>query len=216
LITAVPTLSKLARKTGKSGQPVNDETYQAIFYIAIYDLLFGKNKKIQGGGFVKKQVLLHTHALKAALVRLKIKHRVTSDEDLLPEENRILKEPKQLPRYARINTLKVPHVVVTSSTVDSLKKVLDLPVDLEMTFDPHIRDLLMFPPGTELHAHTSVTTGQLILQDKASCFPAFILHGGQHGADDTGDVIDACAARMYTIYIYIYIHHGIHTTASMG
>ncbi|CAI5972245.1 unnamed protein product [Closterium sp. NIES-65] len=53
-----------------------------------------------------------------------------------------------------------------------------------------IPDVLVFPPGTELHRHALVVErGDLILQGRASCFPAFILapRPGWH-------VLDACAA----------------------
>lgn len=41
--------------------------------------------------------------------------------------------------------------------------------------DPHIPNLLGFPPSTDLSAHPLVASGALFLQDKASCFPAHIL-----------------------------------------
>ncbi|CAK4610430.1 hypothetical protein LEN26_006423 [Aphanomyces euteiches] len=185
LIAAVPELAKLLKRS-KSKQTDNKRpSHQALFYIAIYDLLFGKDKKIQGGGYVKKTVLQHANALKTALVRLKIKQKVKSDEDLLPEENR---SAPQLPRYARINTIRAQ---VDTSDVDAIRISLDLPDTVSI--DTHVRDVIVFPPGTELHTHDSVTSGRLILQDKASCFPGYILHG-ERGADDYGDVIDACAA----------------------
>ncbi|CAI5963751.1 unnamed protein product [Closterium sp. NIES-64] len=60
--------------------------------------------------------------------------------------------------------------------------------------DELIPDVLVFPPGTELHRHALVEKGDLILQvgawvGRASCFPAFILapRPGWH-------VLDACAA----------------------
>ncbi|RHY92061.1 hypothetical protein DYB37_005387 [Aphanomyces astaci] len=199
LIAAVPDLAKHLKKSTKAGKPdkadakkakhVTAPSHQALFYIAIYDLLFGKDKKIQGGGFVKKTVLLHANALKSAVVRMKIKAKVKTDEDLLPEENRMT--PK-LPRYARINTLRATDISDTSDLA-IVRSSLGFAADFPVSVDPHVGDILMFPPGTELHTHDSVTSGKLILQDKASCFPAFVLHG-ERGADDFGDVIDACAA----------------------
>ncbi|CAI5494491.1 unnamed protein product [Closterium sp. Naga37s-1] len=55
--------------------------------------------------------------------------------------------------------------------------------------DELIPDVLVFPAGTELHRHPLVEKGELILQGRASCFPAFILapRPGWH-------VLDACAA----------------------
>mmetsp|Transcript_143 Transcript_143/g.366 ORF Transcript_143/g.366 Transcript_143/m.366 type:complete len:842 (-) Transcript_143:1577-4102(-) len=41
--------------------------------------------------------------------------------------------------------------------------------------DPHVRELLVFPPNTIMHTHSLVKKGHLILQDKASCLPPYIL-----------------------------------------
>ncbi|OQR90004.1 hypothetical protein THRCLA_09470 [Thraustotheca clavata] len=188
LINAVPELTKLLKKSSGK-KPKNDGAQRALYYIAIYDLLFGKDKKIQGGGFVKKQVMANQNALKTALVRLKIKKKVATEEELLPEENRISHAIK-LPRYARINTLLVKESI---ADIADIRTALGLPEDLIFEMDPHVNDLIVFPAGTELHTHPSVINGKLILQDKASCFSAFVLQG-ERGFDDHGDVIDACAA----------------------
>lgn len=60
---------------------------------------------------------------------------------------------------------------------------------LAPTVDALLPDLLLFPPGTDLHDHPLVQQGSLILQSKASCMPAHALapQPGWH-------VIDACAA----------------------
>ena len=64
--------------------------------------------------------------------------------------------------------------------------------------DPHVPDLLVLPPGTDLHAHPLVTSGGLVLQDKASCFSALALLGSSSGSaplyPPPYDVLDACAA----------------------
>lgn len=55
--------------------------------------------------------------------------------------------------------------------------------------DPHLHDLIVFAPKTDLHDNPHYKDGELILQDKASCFPAHALQP-PHGAH----CIDACAA----------------------
>jgi putative methyltransferase len=57
--------------------------------------------------------------------------------------------------------------------------------------DEHIPDLLLFAPQTTFHDDPSYKTGKVILQDKASCFPAVVL---APPARDDGFVIDATAA----------------------
>ncbi|KAH3793061.1 hypothetical protein DPMN_146563 [Dreissena polymorpha] len=55
--------------------------------------------------------------------------------------------------------------------------------------DPHIRNVLMFPPGTDLHIQPLYMSGSIILQDKASCFPAHVLSPLPGSM-----LIDCCAA----------------------
>jgi len=43
------------------------------------------------------------------------------------------------------------------------------------TEDEHVANLLLFHPTTQLHEDEAYTSGKIILQDKASCFPASIL-----------------------------------------
>jgi putative methyltransferase len=59
--------------------------------------------------------------------------------------------------------------------------------------DQHIPDLLALPPGIELTKTEAYKNGQLVLQDKASCFPAFLLFDDLDNYDQ-GDILDACAA----------------------
>lgn len=156
---------------------------KALLDISLYDLIFGRGK-IQGGGHLKKELMLYANAFKEALVRLKIKAKVSTNEDLLPPENR--RQELAAPRYVRVNTL-----LISAKEIEAFMKEFDAKQD------DHVRDLLVLPPGTELHEHELVKTGKVVLQDKASCFPAFVLHGehsdGKYQALP-GDVIDACAA----------------------
>lgn len=59
------------------------------------------------------------------------------------------------------------------------------------TKDAHIPNLLAFAPKATFHNDPMYTTGKIILQDKASCFPAVIL---DPPASDNAVVIDATAA----------------------
>ncbi|GAB9462828.1 hypothetical protein Gpo141_00000311 [Globisporangium polare] len=153
----------------------------ALLYVSLYDLLFGR-EKIQGGGHLKKELMQYHNAFKAALVRMKIKAKVSTNEGLLPEENR--KRDLELPRYVRINALTI--------TPEETQAFID---EYKAERDAHVKDLLVLPHGTELHENALATAGKLVLQDKASCFPAYILHGEHTDAPGfEGDVIDACAA----------------------
>lgn len=57
--------------------------------------------------------------------------------------------------------------------------------------DEHIPDLLLFPPDTQFVEDPLYQEGKIVLQDKASCFPAFVL---SPPAEDGTVTIDATAA----------------------
>jgi putative methyltransferase len=57
-------------------------------------------------------------------------------------------------------------------------------------FDPHIPNLVAVSPGTDFTKTEAYKSGAIILQDKASCFPAYLLNP----SPEDGDVIDSCAA----------------------
>lgn len=57
--------------------------------------------------------------------------------------------------------------------------------------DLHVPDLLLFSPQTTFNDDPLYLSGKIILQDKASCFPAIVL---SPPATDESAVIDATAA----------------------
>ncbi|XP_055652414.1 28S rRNA (cytosine-C(5))-methyltransferase isoform X1 [Falco peregrinus] len=104
----------------------------------------------------------------------------------------------QVPRYVRVNTLKT----CVDDVIDFFKRqgysylgqaasVEDLRAlsGKKFLLDLHLPELLVFPPQTDFHDNLLYTSGHIILQDKASCLPAFLLSpaAGSH-------IIDACAA----------------------
>uniref|UniRef100_K7FKL4 NOP2/Sun RNA methyltransferase 5 n=1 Tax=Pelodiscus sinensis TaxID=13735 RepID=K7FKL4_PELSI len=166
--------------------------------VLVYDLLFGKGLKC--GGRWKVLVLKHRARLQAELARLKVHRKVNCNEDLLaPTEagNQASPAP-QVPRYVRVNTLKT----CLDDVVDYFKRQgysyqgraarleeLSSLSGKQFLLDPHLPDLLVFPSQTDFHKDRLYVAGHIILQDKASCLPAFLLSppSGSH-------VIDACAA----------------------
>lgn len=104
------------------------------------------------------------------------------------------------PRWVRVNTLKTSMEEQLASTfakymkVDHLKDVITArPSAPLLHVDEHIPNLIALPPKadfTSVQIKKAYTSGELIIQDKASCFPAYLLDP-QPGDKD---VIDACAA----------------------
>lgn len=61
--------------------------------------------------------------------------------------------------------------------------------------DPHIPDLVAVPYGADFTSSSAYKNGEIILQDKASCFPAYLLLGDRGPEDPwAGDLVDGCAA----------------------
>lgn len=104
------------------------------------------------------------------------------------------------PRWVRINTLRTSLDEQLSTTFADYKKVDSIAPLLKETsgntaerllhIDTHIPNLLALPSTSKLSKLTAYQNGSIILQDKASCFPAYILNP----RPGEGDIIDACAA----------------------
>ncbi|NXH46005.1 NSUN5 methyltransferase, partial [Dicaeum eximium] len=189
--------------------------------VLVYDLLFGKGLKC--GGRWKALARRHRARLEAELACLKVRHKVSRNEDLLAPEKAVsaagewaragwapcweqwglcltcpAPAASQVPRYVRVNTLKtcVDDVIDffkrqgyaylgKAASVEELKALSGK----KFLLDLHLPELLVFPSQTDLHDNLLYTSGHIILQDKASCLPAFLL-----GPVAGSQVIDACAA----------------------
>lgn len=152
----------------------------------------------KGGGSIKRILKTHEAALKEAAKEV-LKHEPQPQQPTGGDDG-----AAGCPiRYVRVNTLKLTVAEAIEGLTGGSKKAGGKPTDASNTGfvylkedvqqDPHIKGLLVLPGGRSMHDHPMVRDGGLVLQDKASCFPAHALLGpgaGYHG----GDVIDACAA----------------------
>jgi len=100
-------------------------------------------------------------------------------------------------RWVRINTLKSSlqkqlHTTLAEyEAAKTLDRVLVAPKGKKVYFiDQHIKTLIALPPGHDVSNLAAYKVGEIIVQDKASCFPATLLDP----ASWEGDMIDACAA----------------------
>jgi len=99
------------------------------------------------------------------------------------------------PRWIRINTLRTTLEEQLESTFAELKRVpsvkgVSTRSSKAIYVDEHIPDLVAVSPSVNFTSSKPYREGKLIFQDKASCFPAYLLNP----ASDDGDIIDACAA----------------------
>ncbi|KAI0243538.1 hypothetical protein L0F63_005398 [Massospora cicadina] len=164
-----------------------------LLLVLLHDLLFRRRGIQAPDGPIKQMILAHQPRFKAELDKIRRTRGALSNSELIEgsTKNRVA-----IPRYVRVNTIltstdaviasfsKVGYELVTLANIDWRDKR-----SLWICRDPHVDDVLWLPPGTDLHKHPLVTSGNIILQDKASCFTAFVLKpkAGSH-------VIDACAA----------------------
>ncbi|CAM0946100.1 unnamed protein product [Alopecurus aequalis] len=146
---------------------------EELVYVTAYDILFGQEIAVSGS--VEQLIMLHKDALRIALEKMCVKKKVSTVEELLGEKTTV----KLKPRFLRVNTLKT----TSGSVIEVLSKTH------KVVKDDIVPDMLVLPPGTDLHKHPLVTDGKVFLQGKASCMVAVAL------CPQPGwKVIDACAA----------------------
>ena len=137
---------------------------------------------------MRKSIERHKARLKAEATKLRIRHKCA---DLAAVKEFLAtgqgKSKHGRPRWARINTLKVDEPALGKGGLpEELSR-------LNPTLDEHIPDVYGFRSDEQLQQTAAYTKGQIVLQDKASCFPAYLLLGDDP-SPQCGDVIDACAA----------------------
>jgi putative methyltransferase len=113
----------------------------------------------------------------------------------IEKESRL--EEASYPRWIRVNSLSADLEDAIRATFPDFERVLTIEEvmassgkEKTLYLDQHVPNLIAVSPGTDVTKTTAYRTGDLILQDKASCFPAYLL---DPRAED-GDVVDACAA----------------------
>ncbi|KAF9648808.1 S-adenosyl-L-methionine-dependent methyltransferase [Thelephora ganbajun] len=173
--------------------------------VLVHDLLLANG--IQAGdGPLKQAVLRHRTRLHSEFTREKIRHGARSNEELAQTGD---ERAGRIPRYVRVNTI----LWTSSEAVEYFKsKGFQVSDPLQNQYgtstshmvlrsnpdrkgfseDEHIPNLLLFNPQARFHEEETYHSGKIILQDKASCFPATVLAQDVHKLHE--DFIDATAA----------------------
>jgi putative methyltransferase len=99
------------------------------------------------------------------------------------------------PRWVRINALKSTLEEQLETTFRNFSRAGTVQDVVSKTgkhvlLDANVPNLVAITPGHDLSKTEAYTSGKIILQDKASCFPAYLLDP----RSEDGDVVDACAA----------------------
>lgn len=156
---------------------------RAEAYAYAYDLLFGSARHLEkwegeAGGCA--MVRDHARALTEALERAMRREKVSKASEYAAKVSGASFAGVQYSRTARVNTLKM-------GVEDAMRVFRD--GGFECAVDGLIDTLLVFPAGTDLHAHELVKNGAVVLQGRASCLPAAALAPKRGWA-----CIDGCAA----------------------
>ncbi|KAG5986013.1 hypothetical protein E4U43_005738 [Claviceps pusilla] len=165
--------------------------------LLVHDLLLAK------GGIALPQshglrcsIDRHKARLSSEFTRARLRRKAPSVEALRAQ---IIKatagEEASHPRWVRVNALKSTieeQLESTFSTYARAETIRDVVAKegRHIFLDPHVPNLMAITPGHDLSKTEAYTSGKIILQDKASCFPAYLLDP----RSEDGDIIDACAA----------------------
>lgn len=153
----------------------------------------------------------HKGRLAAEFTRARIRRGVSSVNAL--KESIDAQSQSGYPRWIRINTLVTRLEDQLDSTFAEFEQTLSIKdvaasngAKKLLFIDPHVPNLVACSPGTDFIKTDAYTNGAIILQDKASCFPAYLLDPRL----DDGDFIDACAApgnKTTHLAAILYQHH---------
>ncbi len=153
---------------------------------------------------LKLAVTRHKARLSAELTKARLRYgyatldafrEVVSNGELEQQHDEAPK--RRHPRWVRINTIKTTLQQQLSTTfaefvkTEALDDVLYATSRSKIFFeDPNIPNLFAIPSTVDLSKTSAYSNGEIIFQDKASCFPAYLLDPDP----SDGDVIDGTAA----------------------
>lgn len=183
--------AKVKQSSTISKLKISDE----LLILLVHDLFFSSKGRIQSGKHpIKEAFLQHRTRLQAEFIKLKLKHKVKAVDELPTTET---DEDETPVRWFRINTIKASpegffdkhEFFKNLQPVNSFK---DISAPGVIFADEHIPHLYGIHPRERLTSTQAYLNGEVIIQDRASCFPAHILN--EDPKDVHVEVIDACAA----------------------
>ncbi|EGV65709.1 RsmB/NOP family class I SAM-dependent RNA methyltransferase [Yamadazyma tenuis] len=166
-----------------------------MLWLLTHDLLFQAKGRIQSGKHpIKDAFLQHKTRLTSELIKLKLKYKIKSVEEFPNLKGQNDETPI---RWFRVNQIKITTAVFFEK-YDFFKKLQPVSDISEITstgflyqddfvpnlYGVHNRELIM--------KSDAYAKGELIIQDRASCFPGHILFNDPQFQPT--HIIDACAA----------------------
>lgn len=181
-------------------EPQTDPVTQLTPLLAlllVHDFLLAKGGiALPASHGLRVSIEKHKSRLTAEFTRARIRRKCSTVQALTERVEASVYADSQYPRWIRINTLQssLDEQLATTfdgyAKVDSVQKVLLGGGDKLVYIDEHIPNLVAVSPRFDFAKSAAYKSGSIILQDKASCFPAYLLDP----RPQEGDVIDGCAA----------------------
>ncbi|CAK9317335.1 unnamed protein product [Citrullus colocynthis] len=145
-----------------------------LIYVIMYDILLGQKTHLAGDA--EKFLMRQQSALQSVVTHILSKKKANNIEDLIAHGD----DPGVLrPRFIRVNTLKM----------DVHTAIKELGKRYAVQKDDMVPELLVLPPGSDLHDHPLVADGSIFMQGKASSMVAVALD-----PKPGWEVLDACSA----------------------
>lgn len=165
----------------------------------VHDLLLSKGGiALPASHGLRASIERHKARLNSEFTKARIRRKCATVEALRAQAESALGPAH--PRWIRVNTVKSTLDEQLDSTfkgfklVPTVKELMDFPAGSKVIcLDGHVPNLVAASPGADFTKTQAYKKGEIILQDKASCFPAYLLDPRPDGAAD-GDIIDACSA----------------------
>lgn len=179
--------------------------------LLVHDHLLKKNGIAATAAHPLRQAVeRHKVRLKAEFAKARVRRGCASVEQL---KSALMREKREAdgtdhfvyPRWVRVNnicTTLEDQMRTTFSEYRRVDTIAELEPDSDdrkaqrlLYVDPNIPDLVAVPYGADFTSSPAYKSGEIILQDKASCFPAYLLLGDRGPSDAwKGDLVDGCAA----------------------
>ncbi len=144
---------------------------------------------------LRASVERHKARLASEFTRARIRRKAASVEALKAQVDAASAFASGHPRWVRINAIKSSlddQLRTTFSSFTRVHAIADILLagSKLLYVDENVPDLVAVSPGTDLTKTDAYKSGAIILQDKASCFPAYLLDP----RPEDGDLVDSCAA----------------------
>lgn len=169
--------------------------------LLVHDLLLAKRGiALPATHGLRTAIERHKGRLQAELTKARIRRKLSTIEALKVHIERGQEDASDdleapYPRWIRINTLKTSLEDQLDTTFNGYERATTVDAvrhrgTKRLYIDIHIPNLVAVSPNIDLSKSEAYKSGAIIFQDKASCFPAYLLDP----LPEDGDIIDSCSA----------------------